>query len=187
MKSITAILKSEIARLVKKEVGAAMKSLKGEISEFKNSVSKTGLAKGAKRRRGRAAPIGNERGLSPSGIKKIRKKLKLSRKDFARQLDVSLGAVVAWERGRFLPRPRVQERITSLAVAGVSTKKNGDSPNQQAGLKPSQIKKTRKKLKLSQKDFARRLNVSTGAVAGWEGGKYSPRSGIQEKILSLTN
>lgn len=114
MKSITAILKSEIARLVKKEIGAVLKSLKGEINGFKNSISKTGTSKGARRRRGKAAPIGNEKGLSPAGVKKIRKKLKLSQKDFARRLDVSTGAVVGWEGGKYSPRSDMQEKILSL-------------------------------------------------------------------------
>lgn len=114
MKSITAILKSEIARLVKKEIGAVLKSLKGEISGFKSSVSKAGTPKGARRRRGKAAPIGNEKGLRPAGIKKIRKKLKLSQKDFARRLNVSTGAVVGWEGGKYSPRSDMQEKILSL-------------------------------------------------------------------------
>ncbi len=51
------------------------------------------------------------------------------------------------------------------------------------GFSRGAIKKLRKKLKLSQKNLASLIGVSTGTIVGWESGKFKPRS---NKVADLS-
>ena len=47
------------------------------------------------------------------------------------------------------------------------------------------IIRIRQKLKLTQSDFARLLDVSMHTVSAWEKGKCSPRAGVKARICAL--
>ena len=53
-------------------------------------------------------------------------------------------------------------------------------------LKPVQIKKIRKRVKVSQSIFARYLNTSESTVQKWEAGTKNP-SGMALKLLDIVN
>lgn len=52
-------------------------------------------------------------------------------------------------------------------------------------LSPRLIKALRKRLKLSQQQFAGLLGVSTITIGSWEKGKSAPRPELKAKVLSL--
>jgi DNA-binding transcriptional regulator YiaG len=52
-------------------------------------------------------------------------------------------------------------------------------------MKPDRIKKLRRKLKLTQEEFGRRVGVSWRTVARWESGESAPRKNVREKIELL--
>ncbi len=51
---------------------------------------------------------------------------------------------------------------------------------------PKEIKELRKKLELSQEDFARKVGVTSGTVGRWERGKGEPKTkAILEKLKEI--
>ncbi len=53
------------------------------------------------------------------------------------------------------------------------------------GFSPAAIRKLRKKLGISQKKLASLVGVSTGAVVGWESGKFRPRGNKAAELSGL--
>jgi len=86
--------------------------------------------------------------------------------------------------------------LSPAGKARKSTAKRGRKPGRQPvrGRKPAkakaavsaaQIKTLRKKMKLSQAEFAKKLGVSIGSITGWERSKTTPREAQVKKILAL--
>ncbi len=53
--------------------------------------------------------------LSGSGIRRLRKKLKLSQKEFGSILGVSASSIISWEKGKFQPRKDKVAQLSDLA------------------------------------------------------------------------
>ena len=56
--------------------------------------------------------------LSGSGIHRLRKKLKLSQKEFGSILGVSASSIISWEKGKFRPRKDKVAQLSDLAKKG---------------------------------------------------------------------
>lgn len=57
--------------------------------------------------------------------------------------------------------------------------------NSEYDCRPEQIKEIRKKLNLSQEEFAKKLGVSFASVNRWENGQTKPSKLARRQIMSL--
>jgi DNA-binding transcriptional regulator YiaG len=67
------------------------------------------------------APFKEEEGtpeMSAKGIRRLRKKLKISQEKFGSLLGVSTATIVSWEKGKFSPRKEKIAQISDLAKKG---------------------------------------------------------------------
>lgn len=133
MPNIASVLKTEIARLARKEVKAELAATKKastryrrEIAELKRQLNAQdkkiaalgkALAKGAPV--AAAEPGGEETSVrfSPGWVKKHRGKLELSQADYAALVGVSPLTIYNWESGK--TRPRAQQLAAWGAIRGL--------------------------------------------------------------------
>ena len=80
-------------------------------------------------------------------------------------------------------------RTVQALAKGIDT---GEAPAQpaeedvrRARISPASVRRQRKRLKLSQKQMADLLGVSTGSIVGWEAGKSSPRGKNRAAFLGV--
>lgn len=140
MPNIAAVLKTEIARIARKEVRSQtdefrksstqyrshIAALRKRIDELERQVKRVGKSAG------RAAPAaagsdddqGTSRRFSAARLAAQRQKLGLSAADFATLLGVSGQSVYKWEHGESRPRARQLEAIA--AVRGIGKREAAD-------------------------------------------------------------
>jgi len=134
MPTLAAVLKTEIRRLAARELKRTLRPLKRLQRSVKKlrAVSlgqRRTLAK-VERRLGRlkaraAGAAGSStpgrpgRKMTPGGIRALRSRLKMTRKQFAGLLEVSPGSIFGWETGRTRPRGRSLARISEVRKMGV--------------------------------------------------------------------
>ena len=126
-------IKSEIARLSKKEVNAffnplasEVRALKAKLSNLIKNVSfldrflKDQIRKDEEKKQKLEASDKEVKAsrLSPDRIRKLRLKLGLSQRELAVLAGVTLGAVGAWEKGKFEPRGRKKAKLIALRKLG---------------------------------------------------------------------
>jgi DNA-binding transcriptional regulator YiaG len=129
MPNFSLILKSEINRLARKEVKAAIEPLRKangayrkEIAELKRQV--TSLRRETKslaRHELAARPhAGDPKTLrfTASGLKSLRARLGLSASDFGRLVSVSGQSIYNWEAGKASPRATQQAAIAAVRGIG---------------------------------------------------------------------
>lgn len=131
MPNIAALLKSEIARVARKELRAqtgglrkAANSYRGEIAALKRRVQDLEkelrlLKKGTER--SSVAPAAEEESnlrFSAKGIAGHRKRLGLSAREFGALVGASSLAVYKWEKGEARPRARFLPAIAMVRTMG---------------------------------------------------------------------
>ena len=116
MPNLAVVLKQEIRRLARKEMKASVTPLRKLVAQLRSRVATQKrlieeLQKGAKR--AQAAGSATAKALrasdpqirfSPHWVRAHRKKLKMSRRIYARLVGVSAQSIFGWERGRTRPR-----------------------------------------------------------------------------------
>ena len=102
--------------------------------------------------------------------KKIGKVAKLLAQALGELSPAKKGRKATAKRGRKPGRKPAGSRKSAKAKAAVTA---------------AQIKALRKKLKLSQAEFAKKLGVSIGSITGWERNKTTPRDAQVKKLLAL--
>ncbi len=115
MPNFAGALKGEIRRLARKEVRESVTPLRKLVAGLRRRVAQqrrliAELERGARRstKQGRAAeaPATEESQIrfSPAWVKRHRKKLKMSRRVYAKLVGVSAQSIFGWEAGRSRPR-----------------------------------------------------------------------------------
>lgn len=134
MPNIQSVLKSEIARIARKEVRAETEQLKKSSTQYRSQIAAlkrtvASLEKQLKRQR-RGAPAaavavaeadGEARAgfrFSAKGLAAQRRRLGLSAREVALLLGVSALSVYKWEQGKARPRARQMEAIARLRGMG---------------------------------------------------------------------
>lgn len=132
MSNIASILKSEIARVARKEIRAAIEPLKEASGQYRTSIASLKreilalekrvkqLSKGAGRQP-RAIPEDESEGKRRFSAKRLathRAKLGLSAKDYGALLGVSTLTIYKWEKGQSRPRVRQLEAISNARHLG---------------------------------------------------------------------
>jgi len=132
MPNIQSVLKSEIARIARKEVRAETEQLKKSSAQYRSQIAAlkrtvAALERQLKRqgRNGPAAASAEEGGepragfrFSAKGLAAQRRRLGLSAREVALLLGVSALSVYKWEQGKARPRARQMEPIARLRGMG---------------------------------------------------------------------
>ena len=131
MGKIEETFKSEIARLARREMKKELtplakniRKLRRDVSELKKSVSCLGRsgaykvpASGIALAPVAAKELQSSR-LSPTLIRKLRKRLGVSQSQLGSLVGASLSTVTFWERGKFKPRPEKRAALIALRKLG---------------------------------------------------------------------
>ena len=128
MPTLAATLKQEIRRITARELKRALKPLKrltrqlrtvkalgrGQkrtLARLERRMQKLGTNAGTLRRR-RTADSGPR--VSPAAIRTLRRRMKMTRLEFAKAVAVSPGSIFGWETGRSVPRGPSRTRLMQL-------------------------------------------------------------------------
>jgi len=129
MGKMESAIRDEVSRLARREIRSAVgpllkerARLKGQIADLKKAVQAlqkqvAPLVRDQRSRRSTLRATETEMKasrFSPTLIKKLRKRLGLSQEDLGVLVDVTLGAVAAWEQGR--SRPSADRRSSMIAL-----------------------------------------------------------------------
>jgi hypothetical protein len=131
--SLAAALRTEVRRLNRKQFAGALRPLlkvQKQVSALRREshVQRVLLARLERRltrlrtaRRTGVSLVPGRRGrpLSGQSIRRLRDKLRMTREQFARALQVSAGSIFGWESGRTLPRAGSLRRFEALRKMGV--------------------------------------------------------------------
>ena len=132
MPNIATVLKSEIARLARKEVRAEIEGLKKSLASHRSEIAAlkarlVALEKGQRRAAkaegpAKAAPAAGVAAgairFSAKGLAAQRKRLELSVEDCARLLGASGMSIYKWEAGKAKPRASFMPAIAELRGMG---------------------------------------------------------------------
>lgn len=133
MPNIGSVLKSEIARIARRELRSETQALKKSVTQYRGQIAQLKrrvqvLERQIKRqgRGGRAAPVAEESEedqqarlrFSAKGLAAQRKRLGLSAAAVAKLLGVSALSVYKWESGKTRPRARQLQAIATLRTMG---------------------------------------------------------------------
>jgi DNA-binding transcriptional regulator YiaG len=132
MTNIASILKTEIARLARKEVKAEVSPLKKAASQYRSSIAalKRQIQDLEKqlRRKSRSAPAvesddeGEEEGVRrrfrAGGLASHRRKLGLSAEDYGALVGVSGQSIYKWEQGEVRPRAAQLQALATVRGIG---------------------------------------------------------------------
>ena len=133
MGKVEGIIKSEIARLAKREVrkvsvplGRDVRSLKSVVSQLRRTVlglqritasQQKELEKGKKVLEAAPEEVKESR-FSPRLIRSLRRHLGITQKELAVLASVTVGAVHLWESGQFKPRMKKKAVMVALRKLG---------------------------------------------------------------------
>jgi DNA-binding transcriptional regulator YiaG len=174
MGKVESTIKAEIMRLAKREVRGSFFPLRREVYSLKLKLSaliksfvvmerqaKEVLQEQAKKKLElQASPeeVKVSR-LTPQRIRLLRNKIGISQKDLGTLLDVSIGAVGMWEKGKFAPSSKKKAALIALRKLGkrdvkklLAEKKQG---LKEKGGKAAAKKPARKKIAAVRKRIAR--------------------------------
>lgn len=132
MPNIASILKSEIARVARKEIRAEVESLKRASTQYRSHIAALRREVAALERqvkklsRGTARPQvdapadsdGTKHRFSATRLTAHREKLGLSAKDYGALIGVSPLSVYKWESGNVRPRPNQLAAIAAVRKLG---------------------------------------------------------------------
>ena len=130
MPNLAGTLKSEIRRLARKEVRASVMPLRRLVAGLRRRVAQqrkhiSELERSLRRSAGNShaaeAPEREDSQIrfSAEWVKAHRKKLKMSRRVYAKLIGVSAQSIFGWETGRTRPRRRALESWRKLRSTGV--------------------------------------------------------------------
>ena len=126
-------IRDEIGRLTRREIRKAVQPLlkerarlRGQITDLKKTVTSlqkqvAPLVRDQQARRSTLQATDQEAQkarFSPGLIRKLRKRLGLSQEELGLLVDVTLGAVAAWEQGRSRPRAASRSAMVALRKLG---------------------------------------------------------------------
>tara|TARA_B110000116_G_scaffold244211_1_gene234505 strand:- start:579 stop:1031 length:453 start_codon:yes stop_codon:yes gene_type:complete len=136
MPNLAAVLSDEIRRLSRKEVRSACEPLQTQVRDLKKAMRKQsdtiarlekeiGQLKTVSAQPADKTLAADNIGttgkirLTPSSIKKHRKRLKLSQSELSQLLNVSTNTVVRWEAGTSIPRDAYRQGLAELRTMGI--------------------------------------------------------------------
>jgi len=138
MPSFATTLKREVRRIAAKEIKRALKALRRAQRQVRalrvvSRAQKRSLASVERRlgrlkariasRHGFSLPSGrNGPRMSPTSIRNLRARLRMTRLQFAKLVGVSAGSIFGWESGRTIPRGRSLARVAEIRMKRAKAK-----------------------------------------------------------------
>jgi DNA-binding transcriptional regulator YiaG len=128
--NLAGVLKGEIRRLARKEVRATVMPLRKLVTTMRRRIAQqrkllSELERASKRSvnnaRASEAPAseGTQIRFSPEWVKAHRKRVKMSRREYAKLIGVSAQSIFGWESGRTRPRRRALESWRRIRTMGL--------------------------------------------------------------------
>jgi putative transcriptional regulator len=139
-------VEKELAGLIDRRIKRALKEALGDMPQQIQQIQKD-LAALSAAPADEAAPAPEPAPkvrFTKRTISTLRKKLKLSRKDLAAQLGVSVHTVASWAGGRTKPRAAALVKIAGLRKAAPADAKKATKPVPKAAKKSKPVKKAEK-------------------------------------------
>ena len=151
MPNFAGVLKGEIQRLARKEVRASVMPLKKVVSALRRRVAQqrkhiAELVRATRRAVSTArvpverASDGSQIRFSPVWVRRHRKKLKMSRRVYAKLVGVSAQSIFGWESGRTRPRRTALEswrRIRLMGKRELKSMLGGERPGRKGRGRPA--------------------------------------------------
>lgn len=168
------------ARNQLRELQRAVEEMAAEVKELS-----------AARRRNMAVPPAEEEEVEKARfdkrtLKGVRRRFDLTQQELAELLEVSPVTVTSWETGK--SRPRRSNLAQIVTLRSMDQKAVDEALSREhlpASLSPTEIKRIRSKLDLTQAELAELLGVSSAAVTSWETGKTQPSRANRKALLEL--
>ena len=176
MPNLAGVLKGEIRRLARKEVRATVMPLRKLVTTMRRRMAQqrkliSELERASKRTvqsaRAPEAPASDATQIrfSPEWVKAHRKKLKMSRREYAKLIGVSAQSIFGWETGRTRPRRRALEswrRIRTMGLRELKAEQGaGRRTKRGRRAKPGRKAKARRRVKPARR--ARRAKATRRA------------------------
>ncbi|HVR70922.1 MAG TPA: helix-turn-helix domain-containing protein [Vicinamibacteria bacterium] len=131
--NLAAALRTEVRRLNRNQIAGALRPLlkvQKQVTALRRDFHahrvllarlerRLARLRAARRTGVSLAPGRRGRPLSGQSIRRLRDRLRMTREQFARALQVSPGSIFGWESGRTLPRPGSLGRFEELRKMGV--------------------------------------------------------------------
>jgi DNA-binding transcriptional regulator YiaG len=128
MPTLAATLKTEIRRITGRELKRALRPLRRLTRQLRllktlTRAQRRTVAKLERRmaRLGRGGALGARRRtldsgprISPAAIRTLRRRMKMTRLQFAKAVGVSAGSIFGWETGRSVPRGGSRQKLLQL-------------------------------------------------------------------------
>ncbi len=108
-----------------------------------------------------------------------RLQMNLTQKELAKALNVSTTVVSLWETGQIVPSSDTYDKLSEVLGDGL----NGNNILEPDTSVQNLLLNTRRRLGLTQNEFARKLRVSQAAVSVWEKGRSEPRPRTKRLLL----
>lgn len=130
MPNLISVLKSEIGRLARKEIKAAVEPVRKanaenrrQIAALKRQIATLQRELRGSRKEARAVEAEQDESRTPTrfvpkGVKSLRARLGLSAADFGLLVGASAQSVYNWEAGKTRPRPAQQAALASVRGLG---------------------------------------------------------------------
>jgi DNA-binding transcriptional regulator YiaG len=161
------------------DIRREIKALAAEVAQLRKDMASAATPEGAPKpaaaeAAGPAAPaVGGVR-FTKRFTTSLRKRFNLAQRELGRLVGVSGATIASWEAGKSRPRGA---RLECLAKLRSGTQQDVDKALGRTGapgMDGAEIKSIRKKLGLSQAEFAKKVGVSNGSIAAWETDRSRP-------------
>ena len=118
MPNFSSILKSEITRLARKEVKAAIEPLRKANGMYRKEIAELKRQLTSLQRETKQAVNARTSRFTSEGLKSMRARLGLSAADFGRLVSASGQSIYNWEAGKASPRATQQAAIAAVRGIG---------------------------------------------------------------------
>jgi DNA-binding transcriptional regulator YiaG len=176
MAKIEGVIKAEIMRLAKREVRAVFRPLKREVWQMGTKLSNLSKAFASLTRMAKELHLQEKAKpkleatpeevkvsrLTPERISRLRKKLGISQRELGILTGASIGAILAWEKGKFRPKGEKKAALVALRklkkreVRKLLAEKAEESKQGKGEKKPARRNLSREKLAQKEKAAAKR-------------------------------
>lgn len=116
-----------------------------------------------------------------SNIARLRKSKQITQEELALQMGVSRMTVKKWEGGEVAPRKRNIRMLENFLDGVIESEEDGKKVA--GGVKS--LSELRKEMRLTQKELADKLGLSTGAVSKWETGRVIIPEDVYAQIRGI--
>ena len=149
MTNIKKVFTDEVRRIARKEIKASVEPLLKRLASLKKQVAELSKRPVSAAPQSAKAPVAADGAeppeelkgvrLTPKSIRKMREKMRLSQKDFAKLVGTNLVSVGFWEKGKAAPRNKAKANMLQLRSMG---KRDLEARFAELGIKPGNLRRS---------------------------------------------